>query len=148
MLRQVLPHDLTEQQIRYYHEAIETDEHSGGVLLVQKGIYEDHLGLYVWEKDDCEMVIIAQVIPRPDGYRELLISMLAGTGGCAQWDEVTKEFADEVAPTLYCDRVIAMVKPWLWEKFKAAGAGAGCEEAYVVIARNPSEQSESSDQSG
>lgn len=143
MLKQVLPYDLTDQQIRYYHEAIKTDDHSGGLLLVERGIYEDHLGLWVWNDGDSEMVIVTQVIVRPDGYRELLVLMLAGTGGCAKWEDVTKEFADEVAPALYCDRVIAMVKPWLWEKFKAAGAGSGCEEVYVVIGRYPSESEQS-----
>ena len=136
MVKQVLPHELTEKQIEYYHRAIETDEHSGGLLLVQRGIEEGHLGLFVWKNDQSEMVIITEVVNRPDGFRELLVSMLAGTGGIAQWEEVITTFSDEVAPAFYCDRVITFVKTHLWEKFRGAGAGAGVEELYVVLSRS------------
>ena len=140
MLKQVMPHQLTDQQILYYHEAIGTDEHSGGLALVQRGIAEGHLGLFVWEKDECEMVIITEILTRPDGYKELLISMLAGTGGTAQWVEVVTEFIEEVAPSMYCDRTVAFVKKDLWDKFKQYGdVGQVVDELYVVIGKEPSE---------
>ena len=137
MLTKVLPHELDSEMIGYFDRAVTTDEHSGGTEMVSQAIYDGHLECWTWETEGSRMVIITQIKGFPDEEKELLVSMLAGTGGISEWEACTTAFADEVALDRYCNRVVAYVKPSLWKKFKEAGADTGTEELYVVIGKNP-----------
>lgn len=137
MLKRIMPHELGTEDIDYYYQALATDEHSGGVDLVSKAIYDEHLQLWRWKTNACLMVVVTQILHKPDGFSELLISMLAGTGGIHDWDEITTAFAEDPCREFYCDRVIAYVKADSWEIFKNAGAGKGAEELFMVIGKEP-----------
>lgn len=134
MLEQKKPHELDADTINYYHDAVKTDAHGGGVDLVSIGIYENHLQLWTWTNGDSKMVAVSQVINKPDGYTELLVRMLAGRGGMKDFQDVVNAFTDEPCLEYGCDRVIAFVKCALWEKFKEHGVEA--EEVYTVIGKD------------
>jgi hypothetical protein len=134
MLTRLYPHELDATTINHYHNAIGTDDHAGDVDLVSQGIYRNHLQLWVWETDSSTMTIITEVKVHPDGYQELLVSMLAGKGGVSDWTEVVNAFSQSPCTDFKCERVIAYVKPELWKKFKKHGASA--KELYVVIGKD------------
>ena len=137
MLTKVLPHQLDAELIEYFHGAIATDEHCGGVDLVSNGIYDNHLELWTWITNKSKMVIITEVKHYPDGYKELLICMLSGDGGVEDWDLCTNAYAGKICIDRDCGRVVAFVKADLWEIFKKAGVGEGVEEIYMVIGKEP-----------
>jgi len=142
MLTKMMPFELDAELIAYYDEAIATDDDCGGVDLVSEGIYKGHLDLWCWRTDKSTMIIITQVKHYPNGAKDLLVLMLAGDGGIEDWNDCTKEFANEICYHFGCRQVIAFVKAKLWEIFKDAGAGENVDELYMVIGRKPEQNEE------
>jgi hypothetical protein len=133
MLKRVMPHELSVTEITHYYRAVDTDEHSGGVELVSFGIYNKHLQLWTWTTDTSSMVVITEVKHLPDGFNQLLVSMLAGEGGINSWSDCTTAFAGSPCTEFNCAEVIGYVKYDLWSMFKEyPGVGDGIEEIYVV----------------
>jgi hypothetical protein len=80
-LHQCLPTDLDEDEIGYYIKALELDPHCGGAMAVGQALVSGDAQLFVHNDDDAIIVIITRFINSPDGYKELLIHMMAGSGG-------------------------------------------------------------------
>jgi hypothetical protein len=134
MLERISTWELDKVTINYYHRAIDTYDHSGGVDETSWAIARGDNQLWIWKSESSQMVIVTEVRQHPDVYRELVVLMLAGSGGLSDWVQTTSAFADKCAE-FQCDRVITFVRPELWEKFQEHGAGEGTETLYIVIGK-------------
>ena len=135
MLERISTWELDKVAINYYHKAIETYDHSGGLDETSWSIANAEKQLWLWKTDSSYMVVITEIRVHPDNYRELVVLMLAGDGDIEVWIEVTTAFADECA-MFDCERVVAYVEPDLWDMFKDHGVGDGVDVLYVVISKD------------
>ena len=133
MLTKTMPHHLGQDYINYYYRAIETDEHAGGVQKVSEAIHRDQMALFTWKTDISQAVIIVSHGVYEDGYSEMVVRMMAGRNASAEYETIVDEVT-KMARFYGYNRVVAYVKPELWEKFKSRGANS--EEIYVVIGRD------------
>ncbi len=139
MLNKIMPYELDETEVEYYHKAIATDDHSGGVDMVSELILCGTMDLWVWSQpaapNESINIIITRFVTYPDGYRELFVAMMAGTN-------VTDTLAHtEIHSILMsyalrkgCSRISAFVKPDMWSNFKDI---VPYREEFVQIALYP-----------
>ena len=119
-----MPYELDAEEIDFYHKAVATDEHSGGVDIVSKLILQGAMELWVYNdiksyrEGGTILVCITRVVTHPDGYSELLIAMMAGTNVTASMshEEIHRELM-LYAINNGCARLTAYVKPHIWEHF-------------------------------
>jgi hypothetical protein len=133
MLTRIYPWELDPITIELYYKAVSTDDHCGGVEEVSIAIGNESRQLWVWGTDVSTMVMVTEVRQHPDTFKEMIVLMLAGHGGLAEYNQVTDAFADRCWE-FDCERVVAYVKPDLWKIFKAGGADS--KEIYVVISKD------------
>ena len=126
--------ELDEKEINLFHRAVETDEHSGSVEDVSDAIFTGELQLWVWKKEDGLCLAITSVASHRDGYREMIVSMLAGSGVMGLQPEVAESLKKE-AEKMGCSEMVAYIKPELAEKFgsEVPGAFLNGKKKYVVF---------------
>jgi hypothetical protein len=135
MARIIQPYELGADEIEYFYKAVDTDPHSGGVDIVSKLIMDDIMQLWLYHREDTVLIAITRIMTNPDGYRELLIAMMAGSNVTS----TNAHQAIDAAMMRYavrkgCARMIAMVKPEIWANF---GELTGYHEEYMQISLYP-----------
>jgi len=130
-LTMLMPHELDAEEIGYYYDAIETDEHSGGPEVVSRLILDGLMELWVYNQDNVINVIITRIITHPDGYRELFIAMMAGSDVTSTHSHVViHDQLLEYAKKQGASRLSACVKPEIWNHFKDI---TGYNDEYIMI---------------
>jgi len=146
MLTRKMPWELGREEINFFYRAVETDEHSGSVDDVSEDILNGSLSLWIWEEDHQPesdppvirrplVVVITEVCKYRDGYKEFCVKMLAGTGGVEHQPEIVESLCKEAAAA-GCKKMIAYMKPFLFEKFDIENVipnFPSAEKLYVVI---------------
>jgi hypothetical protein len=130
-----MPYELSSVEIGYFYDAVATDPHSGGVDVVSELINSDAMELWVYNEDETILVTITRVETYPDGYRELLVQMMAGTnvtstGAHRECERVMMKYAIKNG----CQRMVAYIKPEIWDAFEEE---AGYKLEYVVVSLAP-----------
>lgn len=98
MLYKIFPHQLDDEDLFYFYEAMKTDEHQVSTDEVVKKIYDGMLELWLFKKEGhYTVVMITDVIEYPDGYREMFICMCSGNQMFKYQDDVDlmKPYAKE-----------------------------------------------------
>jgi len=116
-----------------FHRACLTDEHSGGPAVVSETLYRGGYQLWVWERDESLVLLITQVSVHPDGFVEMVITMLAGRNVNDLQKEVVGSLVKE-ASEMGCNGLIAFIKPELAEKFGANEDGSFLSDKKRYIA--------------
>lgn len=134
MLRKCMPYELDSAEIEYYDKAVETDEHSGGGIVVSRLIYAGAMDLWAWRDGESIDVIITRVIDYPDGHREMLIAMMAGKNVTStnSHDKIHRQLLEYAISDKYCDRLVAYMKPEIWDKIGKID-GIPYKQEYIVI---------------
>lgn len=135
-LHRLLPIDLDAEEIGYYYDAVATDIHSGGVEVVSSLILDGAMDLWCYNYDDTILVCITRFIDYPDGYREMLVAMMAGTNvtDTMSHEKIHSELM-AYAVRERCGRMIAYMRPEIWEHMKPRLIGY--VEEYVQISLAP-----------
>jgi hypothetical protein len=134
-LWQCMPHDLDHDEIGYYYAAVDTDEHSGGVEVVSRLINDGLMELWVWNDGETILVTITRIVDYPDGYRELLVAMMAGTNVTATMThEEVQGALMNYAQRHMCSRMVAYMKPEIWGALKDR---LGYHHEYEVVSLYP-----------
>jgi len=132
----IMPHELDVDEVGFYLDAIKTDEHSGGLDMVSSMILDGLMELWVWNEDDTILVCVTRIVSYPDGYRELLVQMMAGTNVTATMSH--KEIHSSLMSYALrngCMRMSAFMRPQIWSALK--DRLTGYQEEYVQISLYP-----------
>ena len=146
MLTRKMPWELGPEEIEYFYKAVDTDAHSGSVDDVSEDILGERLSLWVWEEDHQSdyrnknmerplLVVITEVAEYRDGYKEFCVKMLAGNGGIENQPEIVESLCKEASAS-GCKKMIAYMKPYLFEKFGIEDViphFPTAEKVYIVI---------------
>lgn len=126
--------ELGPEEVDLFHKACLTDDHSGGPSVVSETIYRGGYQLWVWETERSLVLLITQVSVHPDGFVEMIITMLAGRDVMDLQREVVEGLAKE-ASEMGCNALIAFIKPELAEKFGANDDGSflSDKKRYIVF---------------
>jgi hypothetical protein len=131
-----MPYELSSVEIGYFHDAVETDKHSGGVGIVSDLIMQGAMELWIFNEDETILCTITRVVTYPDGYRELLVQMMAGsnvtsTEAHTECSRVMMRYALKQG----CHRMSAYMEPHIWEAMQPHLPGYVAE--YVVLTLEP-----------
>jgi hypothetical protein len=133
-----MPYELGADEIGHYHAAVKTDPHCGGEVMVSQMILEGAMELWVYNHEDTILVAFTRIMDYPDGWRELLVQGMAGTGVTStQAHKVIHRDMMRFALREGCFRMVAMVKPEIWANFSEKLVAEGYREEYVVISLDP-----------
>ena len=103
-------------------------------MVVSAALYRGDYQLWVWETDVSMVVLVTQVSVQPDGFVEMVVTMMAGRNFLDFQLEVFESVAKE-ASAMGCNDLVAFVKPELAEKFGANDDGSflSDKKRYVVF---------------
>jgi len=134
MLERKSTWDLDEKEINLFYRAVETDDHSGTLKDVSDAVFTGELQLWVWRTEDSRCLAITSVSCHRDGYKEMVVAMLAGSGVAGIQPEVAESLKKE-AEKMGCDEMVAYIKPDLAEKFGSEMSGSFLDgkKKYVVF---------------
>ncbi len=136
------PMELNEDEIVYYNRALETDPHCGGARVVLEAIVSGDAQMFCYNDGETILIYITRMVNSPDGYRELLLHMLAG-GTVDGKSASSLENHIVIAPQLMdyavrnrCHRIIGYMNPELWEKMQHT-SGKQWKAEYVQCSLSP-----------
>ena len=133
----VMPWELEADEIGWFHAAVATDEHAGGVDLVSKLIASGAMELWVLNDGDAVLVAITRLVTYPDGYRELLVQMMAGDGVTSSGAHLECERAMmKYAIKNGCQRMVAAMRPSIYEHM-SKHLGPRYVPEYVILSLAP-----------
>lgn len=132
-----MPYELSSVEIGYFHDAIATDPHSGGLDVVSNLVMTGAMELWVFNEDETILVTITRVVTYPDGYRELLVQMMAGTAVTStdahlECERVMMRYALKQG----AQRMVAYMRPDIWNHMKGP-LGERYVQEYVVLSLAP-----------
>jgi hypothetical protein len=131
-------YELGADEIGHYIAAVATDEHSGGEEFVSRLILEGTMELWVYNHEGTILVATTRIVDYPDGYRELMVQGMSGTKVTSTLShKVIHRDMMEFAVREGCFRMVAFVKPEIWEHFSGQLKTEGYREDYVVISLGP-----------
>lgn len=130
-LLKTFPQDLDGPTFTWYAKAVDTDEHGGGMEVVSNLIRNGVMDLWIYNEEDTILVVVTRFVDYPDGFREMLIQMMAGTN-------VTDTLAHESIQDDLLEhavrhggsRLVAYVKPEIWVHFRDK---TNYVEEFVVV---------------
>ena len=109
MFSKVFPHELDDEDLKLFYEAIKTDEHAGPIDRVVSDIYDNRLEIFLWKNGENNFLLVTEVVESRDGFKELLIIMCSGYG---MFKEQSKIDALKVyARERECSLITGYVKP-------------------------------------
>jgi len=143
MLSKVFPHELGDEELKYFHSAVDTDDHSGSMDEVVRDIYDGHLELWLWSADDSTVIFVTSISSQRDGFKELFITMMSGQGAIVLQVDISDSLK-LVAKDRGCSALGAYMKPHIAENMgligsvkreeeKGDGDVMGIEIPYVVL---------------
>lgn len=144
----VMPFELSNVEIGYFYDAVATDAHSGGVDMVSSLIMSEAMELWIYNEDETILCTVTRLITYPDGFRELLVQMMAGTNVTStdvhlECERVMMQYAIRHG----CSRMVAYMRPNIWEHMKGP-LGKRYVPEYVILSLAPDAIVDATDASG
>jgi len=135
--KKLLPKDLDPDEAEYYYKAVDTDDHCGGIGTTSNRIYKGEMDLWVYNVEDTILVCTTKMASHDDGYKEMIVCMMAGTNVTdTRAHESIHKSMMEYAVENGCERMIAFVRPEMWEHFRDR---TNYKEEYIQLALYPEE---------
>ena len=109
MFSKVFPHELDDEDLKLFYEAIKTDEHAGPVDRVVSDIYDNRLEIFLWKNGKNNFLLVTEVVESRDGFRELFLIMCSGYGMFKEQFKIDalRDYARERG----CSLITGYVKP-------------------------------------